>query len=137
MCAVFARQRSGHCALVLGSRKTLRWGIGRLFSLTNPTSLEASTAFSRHVGNVMIRLKNLSQGEVSGVGVSGLGVSGFIPVKVLINCLWCDEIYQTHTVILFVWSICAAIFVAQKQLQDSCMEIRLRGRCNVGPRLQV
>ena len=105
--------------------------------MTNPTSLEASTAFSRHVGNVMIRLRNLSQGEVSGVGVSGLGVSGFIPVKVLINCLWCDEIYQANTGILFVWSICAAIFVAQKQLHDTCMEIRSRARCSVGPGLQV
>jgi hypothetical protein len=60
----------------------------------------------------------------------GLGFRVLISVKVLITCCWRNEIYYTHALLLLVWFICVVIFVAQKQLIDSSMEIRLYWTCS-------
>jgi hypothetical protein len=47
----------------------------------------------------------------------------FISIKVLINGFWRNKIYYTNAVLLLVWPIRVAIFVAEKQLINTSMEI--------------
>jgi len=50
--------------------------------------------------------------------------TAFIAAQEVIHCFWHSEIYYTNALLLLVGSTCVVMFVAQKQLIDTCMEIR-------------